>query len=115
MPTIELCCEERYSRLRSAISDKGIVVLLLEVQIIQINIGDPMGLGRQDHQASVIGEQRLNLINQSEMAEIVRRKRSFKVINRPAERSCHNTGVGNDRIKRLPIDQEFIRTGANAL
>src|SRR4028119_1112818 len=70
---------------------------------------------RQNYQPSIIGEQRLDLIDQGEMTQMVRPELDFKAIDRPTEWSCHNASVSDNGIERLTVSQQFIRAGANTL
>ncbi len=87
MSPVEFCCEERVGCLRSAIGDPWVVCLLLSTRIVQVNIGDAMSLGRQHYQRPVIGKQRLDPVDQSEMTKMVGPELDFEAIDRPTERS----------------------------
>src|SRR5690554_5789228 len=115
MPTVEFGCEKRNRCFRAAIGDERVVCLLLEIRIVQVNISNAMSLGRQHHQAPIIGNQRFNLINQGEMTKMVGAELSFEAVDRLSERSCYHTRVDYAGFEPPTVSQQSISADPNAL
>src|SRR5690554_2478752 len=88
MPPVKRQREKRISRLRSAVGDKWVIGLSLEIRIIQIDVGDTMSLRRKHHQASAIHQQWLNSIDKCKMTDMVDAELSFKTIGRTTKWRC---------------------------
>ena len=97
--------QQRRGGFRAAVGDEGIVGLLLEVRIVEVDVGDTVRLRRQHHQPSVVGKQRRYALQQSEMAEVVGRELRFEAIDRAPERRRHDAGVGDDGIELAAVGQ----------
>src|SRR5690554_659932 len=115
MPPVKRQREKRISRLRSAVGDKRVIGLSLEIRIIQIDVGDTMSLRRKHHQASAIHQQWLNSIDKCKMTDMVDAELSFKTIGRTTKWRCHDPSVRDNCIELPSTTQKPACARANAL
>src|SRR5690554_1547505 len=115
MPSVKRQRKERIRRLRSAIGDKRVIGLPLEIRIFKIDVSDTMRLRRKHHQAPAIHKQGLNFIYKCKMTDMVDTKLSFKTVRRTTKRRCHDPSVRDNCIERPSAIQKFICASANAI
>src|SRR5450830_414700 len=85
MPLIEFHCKQCNRRFRSAIGKPWVVGLLFKIRIIEIDIGNAMRLGRQQHQAPLVSQQRRDAIDQGKMPKVIDAKLKLKAVSCPAK------------------------------
>ena len=49
------------------------------------------------------------------MAEMIGPELDFEAVDRPAERRCHDAGVGDDGIETPAVSQQLVGAGPNTL
>src|SRR5262249_3540271 len=99
MPPVKGNREENVRRLRSAISNEGIIRRTLKVGIVKVNIRKAVTGRREINHPSTCADQRRNPVHQNKVAKVISAKLGLEAIRRVTKRCRHHTGIGNDHVE----------------
>jgi len=108
---VEADGEEHVRGFRTTIGDEFLVRRVLEIGIVEIDIGEAMSGGRKDDDACARLQARHEAIDEYKVAEVIRAELRLEAVGSLALRTGHHARVGDDRIELLSLRNDRIGGG----
>jgi len=111
---VELHREQDVGRLRAPVGDELGIGRVVEVGVLEIDIGEAVTGGRQVHQARARLHQRGDPVDEHEVTEVVGAELGFEAVRGHALGAGHHPGVGDHDVELAPVGDQGVGAGADA-